>query len=195
MKSESERETRDLIDVMLKKADWDPKDVSKVIQEVDTKQSDFEARIYKTRAETLKTEEEKAYADYLLLDKYGAPLAVVEAKKTTKDPILGQQQAEDYADDIQRQTHNDVFIFLTNGYENWFWNRPHETLRMVKGFHGRNALERIKFRNISKKSFLDIPINSKIVDRDYRVLEVPLCYGEVAFDHVSCASVHVRMIF
>lgn len=170
MKPETEYETRrDLIDVILKKVGWDPKDPSKVRQEVDTKQSDFKARIYKTRSETLRTAEEKAYADYLLLDKDGAPLAVVEAKKTTKDPILGQQQAEDYADDIKKQIGKDVFIFLTNGYEIWFWNRPYETLRMVKGFHSRKALEQIGFQNTSKKRFTDVAINPKIVDRDYQI--------------------------
>src|SRR3989304_7528529 len=113
MKPETEYETRrDLIDVMLKKAGWDPKDITKVIQEVDTKQSDFKTRSYKTRSETLKTTAEKAYADYLLLDGSGSPLAVVEAKRTTKDPVLGQEQAEEYADDIKKQTGKDIFIFL-----------------------------------------------------------------------------------
>jgi len=97
MKPETEYETRkDLIDVMLKKAGWDPKDITQVIQEVDTKQSDFNTRSYKTRSETLKTAAEKAYADYLLLDGSGSPLAVVEAKRTTKDPVLGQEQAEEF---------------------------------------------------------------------------------------------------
>jgi type I restriction enzyme R subunit len=170
MKPETEFETRrDLIDVMLKKAGWDPKDITKVIQEVDTKQSDFKARDYKTRSETLKTVAEKAYADYLLLDSGGSPLAVIEAKRTTKDPVLGQEQAEEYADDIKKQTGKDVFIFLTNGFEIWFWNRPNESLRMVKGYHSLDDLERIRFQNASKKNLRDIPIDPKIVDRPYQL--------------------------
>jgi type I restriction enzyme R subunit len=170
MKPETECETRrDLIDVMLKKAGWDPKDITKVIQEPDTKQSDFEARDYKTRSETLKTVAEKAYADYLLLDGSGSPLAVIEAKRTTKDPVLGQEQAEEYADDIKKQTGKDVFVFLTNGFEIWFWNRPHESLRMVKGYHSLDDLERIRFQNASKKNLRDIPIDPKIVDRPYQL--------------------------
>jgi type I restriction enzyme R subunit len=160
---------RDLIDPMLKKAGWDVDDRTKVVTEIDTKQSDFKARNYKAVDETLRNDADSAYADYLLLDNSGSPLAIVEAKRTSKDPVLGQTAAEDYADDIKKQTGKDLFIFLTNGYEIWFWNRPHETPRMVKGFHGREALDRIRFRNGSKKSFLDVPINPKIIDRDYQI--------------------------
>jgi type I restriction enzyme R subunit len=99
----------------------------------------------------------------------GSPIAIVEAKRTSRDPVVGQQQAEMYADDIKNQTGKDVFIFLTNGYEIWFWNRPYQSLRMVKGFHGREALERIRFQNTSKKDFVDVPIKPEIVDRPYQI--------------------------
>ena len=62
------RTRREKIDALLKKTGWDVKDRTKVVQEVDTKQSDFRAGNYKTIAQTLKSPEEKAYADYLLLD-------------------------------------------------------------------------------------------------------------------------------
>jgi type I restriction enzyme R subunit len=62
---------RNRIDPLLKKTGWDVKDRSKVIIEVDTKQSDFRAGNYKTVSETLASKEEKAYADYLLLGSDG----------------------------------------------------------------------------------------------------------------------------
>jgi type I restriction enzyme R subunit len=170
MQTLTEYETRrKLIDPMLKRAGWDVDDRSKVVLEVDTKQSDFKAREYKNVDETLRNDAESAYVDYLLLDRSRTPLAVVEAKRTSKDPLLGQKQAEDYADDIKKQTGKDVFIFLTNGYDIWFWNRPNEAPRPVKGFHGREALDRLSFRNASKKSFLDVLINPQIIDRDYQI--------------------------
>ena len=65
MKPEGEKQTRrNLIDKQLDKAGWDPADHTKVIQEVDTKKSDFKARDYRTRDETLREEGERAYADY-----------------------------------------------------------------------------------------------------------------------------------
>jgi len=170
VKDSSEWLTRkEKIDILLRQAGWDMRDSTQVVLEVDTKQSDFRARNYKTVSETLRAEGESAYADYLLLDGSGEALAIIEAKRTSKDPILGQKQAEGYADDIKKQTEKDVFIFLTNGYEIWFWNRPYENPRMVKGFHCREALERIRFQNYSKKDFYDVPIRKEIVDRPYQI--------------------------
>lgn len=175
MQASTEYKTRrDKIDVLLRQAGWDVEDQKKVYVEVDTKQSDFKKREYKTVKDTLRDPDidEKAYADYLLLDAPGSPLAIIEAKKTSKDPILGQKQAEDYADDIRRQTGKDVFIFLTNGYEIWFWNRPYESPRMVKGFHGLKALMRLKYQNDFKKDFSEAPIKKEIIDRPYQIESV-----------------------
>ncbi|MBI5398233.1 type I restriction endonuclease subunit R, partial [Candidatus Woesearchaeota archaeon] len=109
MKNLSEWRTRkEKIDVQLKDAGWDVRDAGKVWIEVDTKQSDFKKRNYKVISQTLKNDEESKYADYLLLDSNRDPLAVIEAKRTSKDPITGQKQAEDYAADIKRQTGKDV---------------------------------------------------------------------------------------
>ena len=132
----NEFQTRlEMIDVLLKEQGWIVSDRSRVLMEVDTKQSDFVAKNYKTVSETLKNDMESKYADYLLLDSFGAPLAIVEAKRTSKDARLGQQQAAMYADDIKRQTGKDVFIFLSNGYQIFFWDRERYSPREVKGFY------------------------------------------------------------
>lgn len=167
--SESEFKTRqEKIDVLLKETGWDVKDRSKVWLEVDTKQSDFKKKDYRTVSETLKNDEESKYADYLLLDKKGYPLAIIEAKRTSKDPITGKTQARGYAEDIISQTSRPIFIFLTNGYEIWFWNYPLENPRMVKGFHNQDALERLMWINENKKNLNEININNRIVDRPYQ---------------------------
>ena len=81
----NEFETRkQKIDVLLKEQGWKVGDRSKVILEVDTKQSDFCTQNYKTISETLRNELESKYVDYLLLDPMGAPIAIVEAKRTSK---------------------------------------------------------------------------------------------------------------
>ena len=160
------------IDVMLNEQGWKVGDKSKVVEEVDTKQSDFNKKIYKDVNETLKNDLESKFVDYLLLDKNGDPLAIIEAKRTSKDPIVGQKQAEMYAADIKKQTGKDIFIFLSNGYEILFWNTPFENPRQVKGFHSQDALERIRFQNKSKKSFLDVKIRDDIIDRSYQIESV-----------------------
>ena len=65
------------IDVMLKEQGWVAGDRAKIILEVDTKQSDFRAQNYKTVSETLKNDLESRYMDYLLLDRFGAPIAKI----------------------------------------------------------------------------------------------------------------------
>jgi type I restriction enzyme R subunit len=132
---------------------------------VDTKQSDFRAQNYKTVSETLKNDLDSKYADYLLLDPQGAPIAIVEAKRTSKDPILGQKQAEEYADDIKSQTGKDIFIFLSNGYEIWFWDRERYGPRQVKGFFSQKDLERLRFQVEMGLNLDYIEVNSRIVDR------------------------------
>ena len=154
----------EMIDVLLKEQGWDVADRSRVQTEVDTKQSDFVAKSYKTVSETLKNDLESKYADYLLLDSAGAPLAIVEAKRTSKDPELGQQQAAMYADDIKRQTGRDVFIFYTNGYRIIFWDRERYSPREVKGFYARGDLERLRFQKTQDAS-VPVEVDTAIVDR------------------------------
>ncbi len=170
----NEAETRKkLIDVFLKSQGWDVNDNSKVRTEIDTKQSDFNKRRYLEVSETLKNDLESKYADYLLLDDKGDPLAIIEAKRTTKDPIAGKKQAEEYAEDIFKQTEKPVFIFLTNGDEIWFYNwnlpKPFESIRMVKNFYSLDALERLKYQNANKIEFSKLKIDKSIIDRDYQI--------------------------
>ncbi|MCD4760034.1 DEAD/DEAH box helicase family protein, partial [archaeon] len=166
------------IDVLLDEQGWNVKDKSKVLAEIDTKQSNFKKKQYKNVSETLKNKDESKYADYLLLDKKGYPLAVIEAKRTSKDPIIGKTQAREYAEDIQKQTGKPVFIFLTNGYEIWFWNYPYESPRMVKGFHDQDSLERLRWINENKKELSKVNINPKIAGRPYQIESIKrICEG------------------
>ncbi len=154
----------EMIDVLLNEQGWVVSDRLKVWQEVDTKQSDFRGKNFRTVSETLRNDMESAYADYLLLDTSGAPLAIVEAKRTSKDPLLGQKQAEMYADDIKRQTGNDVFIFLSNGYRIVFWDRERYGPRDVKGFYSLSDLERLRFQK-TQDAAAPVEVDTSIVDR------------------------------
>ena len=60
-------------------------------------------------------------ADYVLGDRHGRALAVVEAKRRAIDPLGAEKQARDYA--IQLGV---PFVFLANGKEIWFWNFERE---------------------------------------------------------------------
>lgn len=50
------------------------------------------------------------FVDFLLLDKKGYPLLVLEAKAEDKNPLIGKEQARKYA-----KSQNCRFIILSNG--------------------------------------------------------------------------------
>lgn len=57
--------------------------------------------------------------DYVLWGADGQPLAVVEAKRSLKDPDVGQQQARPYADCLKKMKGRRPLIFNTNGSHTW----------------------------------------------------------------------------
>ena len=79
---ETEKETREKqIDKKLLLSDWDTSNNTRVVKEF-----------------YLKISNEKV--DYVLLAKDGKPLAVIEAKKSSKDAELGREQAKQYCQNI-----------------------------------------------------------------------------------------------
>ncbi len=64
--------------------------------------------------------ESNEFADYALVDHRNKPLGIVEAKRSSRNPMEGERQACDYADRILQQDGIDPFIFLANGNEIFF---------------------------------------------------------------------------
>jgi type I restriction enzyme R subunit len=108
------------------------------------------------------------FADYLLLGSDGKPLAVVEAKRTSRDPLAGKRQAEDYADAIIIEHGQAPFIFLTNGNEIQFWDRERYAPRKVAGFYTRDDLERLNHQKKYARPLNEVSIESTIAGRDYQ---------------------------
>jgi len=65
------------------------------------------------------TESGVDYADYVLWDDKGNPLAVIEAKKTSVNPERGRHQAKLYADGLEKMHGQRPVIFYTNGFDIW----------------------------------------------------------------------------
>jgi type I restriction enzyme R subunit len=110
----------------------------------------------------------KGYIDYVLWGDDGKPLALVEAKRTTKDPKDGKRQAELYANCLEAQFGQRPIIFYSNGYETWIWNDQSYPPRSIQGFLKKDELERLIFRRTSRKRLHLVQINSSIVDRSYQ---------------------------
>ena len=62
------------------------------------------------------------YVDYVLWGDDGKPLALIEAKRTTRSPMEGKQQAKLYADCLEKAYGQRPIIFYSNGYEHWIWD-------------------------------------------------------------------------
>ena len=60
----------------------------------------------------------KGYVDYLLTDNDGFPVCVLEAKSEDKDPLIGKQQAREYANSQKVR-----FILLSNGNIHYLWDK------------------------------------------------------------------------
>ncbi len=74
----------------------------------------------------------EGFVDYVLWGDDGKPLALVEAKRTRKDPRIGQQQAKLYADCLEMQFGQRPIIFYSNGYEHWLWDNTNYPPRQVQ---------------------------------------------------------------
>lgn len=117
------------------------------------------------------TETGIGYADYVLYDDIGKPLAVIEAKKTSKDAEIGKKQAELYADGIERMYGERPIIFYTNGFDVWIWDdRQAYPPRLLYGFYSQDSLQYlVNFQRSSKKPLDSVEPHPEIANRLYQL--------------------------
>ncbi len=111
---------------------------------------------------------QKGYADYVLFGRDGLPLAVIEAKRSSKDPNIGRKQAVLYADCLERKFGRRPMMFTSNGFETYFWDDMSSPQRKVSGFFTKSDLEKLMNRRETRKKLSTIPIDDKITDRYYQ---------------------------
>ncbi|MCG8669584.1 MAG: hypothetical protein MI867_09245, partial [Pseudomonadales bacterium] len=88
----TEAQTRsELIDNQLAQAGWNVKDPTQVVEEFDIL-TELPEGVTGPRTQY----EGHQFSDYVLLGKDRKPLAVVEAKKSSKDAAIGREQAKQY---------------------------------------------------------------------------------------------------
>ena len=149
----SEFETRkQFIDLDLKIAGWDSTNTR---EEVEVK--------------GMPNIQEKGYIDYVLYGENGKPLAVVEAKRTSKDAKIGQQQAKLYADCLEKEYAQRPIIYYTNGKEIYMWDDLSYPERKVSGFYTQDELQLLIKRRDSKGNLEHIFIANDIANRPYQL--------------------------
>jgi type I restriction enzyme R subunit len=149
----SEAETRDFfIDLLLREAGWaldQPRD-----------------REYEVSG--MPNTQEKGFVDYVLWGDDGKPLALIEAKRTKRDPRVGQRQAELYADCLEKQFGQRPVIFYSNGYEHWLWDDTQYPPRPVQGFYKKAELELLIQRRTTRRPLAEAAIDGTIVERYFQ---------------------------
>ena len=108
------------------------------------------------------------YCDYMLFGKDGLPLAVIEAKRTSKDPNIGRKQAVLYADCLERKFGRRPMMFTTNGFETYYWDDQSGPQRKVSGVFSKEDLQKLMNRRAERQDLMSIPIDDKITDRYYQ---------------------------
>ena len=154
VKDISEYETRKkYIDLELKLAGWD-----------------FETNIQEElKLQGMPNNKQEGYADYVLFGKNGLPLAVVEAKRTSVDPKVGQNQSKLYADCIEQEYHQRPVIYYTNGFEIYMWDDVNYPPRKVAGFYTQDELQLLINRRSGRQSLEHIFVDDKITNREYQL--------------------------
>lgn len=113
-------------------------------------------------------EGQEGFADYVLFGKDGLPLAVIEAKRTSRDPNVGKQQAKLYADSLERRYRRRPMMFTTNGFETYFWDDKSSPQRKVSGVFSPDDLQKLMNRREERKALSELMIDDHITDRYYQ---------------------------
>ena len=115
-------------------------------------------------------------ADYVLCDRQGRPMAVLEAKRASIDPIAAQDQGRHYAEQL-----GVPFVFLSNGEEVRFLDREMDAhARTIAGFYTQDDLERRIAARRVRRDLSTVAIDRKIVDRDYQIECIETLSAEVS---------------
>ncbi len=110
----------------------------------------------------------QGFVDYVLWGADGKPLGLVEAKRSSRDPMEGQRQAELYANCLEQRYGQRPLIFLSNGYRHRLWDDLRYPPREVQGFYKKDELETLIRRREIRQPLAQATISTAIAGRYYQ---------------------------
>jgi type I restriction enzyme R subunit len=154
----NEYETRKyFIDISLREAGWDLSGV---------RDKEFKVEYMPKSTNTTET----GYVDYVLWDDNGTPLALVEAKKSMENASKGENQAQLYADCLEKMFGQRPVMYYTNGFETFLWDdRFYKASRKVHGFYTKQELQTVMFRRTHRQDIRLESIDTDIAGRAYQL--------------------------
>lgn len=157
----NEYETRKyFIDVALREAGWDLKGIN---------DKEFKVQ-YMPKSTNIS---ETGYVDYVLWDDDGLPLALVEAKKTLESASKGENQAQLYADCLEKMFGRRPVMYYSNGFETFLWDDQfYKQSRKVHGFYTKSELQTSMFRRDHRADIRTMPIDTSIAGRTYQMRSI-----------------------
>jgi len=108
------------------------------------------------------------YVDYVLWGDDGKPLALVEAKRSSINPMEGQRQAELYANGLEQRYGQRPIIFLSNGYRHRLWDDLRYPPRDVQGFYKKEELQTLIRRRDIRQPLAQASLSPSIAGRYYQ---------------------------
>src|ERR1700677_2321964 len=152
----SESKTRALlIDPQLERADWKLGDRTQVLREIPV--------------DGYNSEPWNGVTDYCLYNTDGTVLAIVEAKRCSRNPREADEQLRHYITEISKRQAYAPFGFMGNGRDTFFWEIGEANPRPVAGYFSREDLQRLLFLRQNQKPLASVPINTSIVERPYQM--------------------------
>ena len=111
------------------------------------------------------------YADYVLWDDTGKPLAVIEAKKTAINSDKGRTQAKLYADGLEKIHGQRPVIFYTNGFDIFIWDDAQDyPPRQLFGFYSKDSLQYLVRQRQTKQPLETVKPKKEIIgERLYQI--------------------------
>lgn len=106
--------------------------------------------------------------DYILHRLNGEILAVVEAKKQTRDPNVAREQVKHYVTEIGKNQSFVPFAFMTNGLEIFYWEGESSNPRPVSGFFTLTDLENLLLQRLQGVDPATLLVDPLIAGRVYQ---------------------------
>ena len=163
----TEAETRALfIDMMLREAGWD------IVEQKGAKVPG--KACIEVKVSGMPNGEGVGYVDYVLYDDDLKPLAIIEAKRTSKSTTEGHHQSKLYAECLARECGYEPCRYCSNGFVTEVFDMLGYPCRQVFAFHSKKDLRTMR-QNSHRPLITDMHVKESIAGRYYQVEAIKAC--------------------
>lgn len=153
-----EAKARLKINKLLENAGWrffdDENGTANIQVEPNVKMTQTQIDAFGDNFDTIKN----GFVDFLLLDNNGKPFVVLEAKSEDKDPLVGKEQAREYAKSLYVK-----YVILSNGNQHYFWNITKGNPQIITAFPSYESLRDSKAFNANPARLYNEEIKSDYI--------------------------------